>query len=447
VAVAVTLRAGIPNEAGWRLLGCLGGCWAVFALAALALLRTPVRVAVPLLVVGAVALQVLAVSVGPRMTDDYFRYVWDGRVQAAGVDPYRYAPVDPALARLRDDWLFPPACRGAVPAPCTRMNHPTVPTIYPPLAQAAFWLLHVLTSPLGPDGGGARSVQVAAALVALATTGALLRVLASVGGDPRRAVLWAWCPTVVLEAGNNAHVDVLAALLVVLGAGWCARGRPVRAGLALGAAVATKLVPLLVLPAMLAPVGRSLRRPLTRAATRLTFAAAGVVVVGYLPHLLAVGPRAAGFLPGYLDEEGYDGRGRFALLRLVLPGPAAAVAAVGILAAVALWAAGRSDPRRPWLAATVLTGTALALGGVTYPWYALLLVALVALGGRAEWLLIAAAGYPGYFAAALHVPYAAAQQLGCGLALAVVALVALARRRWPAHERPATARGPVPLSP
>ena len=430
--VALTLHAGVPNEARWRLLALVGACWAGFAVAAAALLRTPARIAVPLLIAGAVALQVVAVSVGPRMTDDFYRYAWDGRVQAAGVDPYRYAPVDPSLARLRDDWLFPPACRSTAPVPCTRMNHPSVPTIYPPVAQAAFWLLHVVTVPWGADGGGALSLQLAAALVALATTAALLLVLRRVGGDPRRAVLWAWCPLVVLEAGNNAHVDVLAALLVVCAAGLSAGRRPISAGLAIGAAIAAKVVPVLVLPALLAPIAAR-RRPLTSAAVRLLTAAAGFVALSYLPHVLAVGPHALGFLPGYLDEEGYDGRGRFALLRTVLPDGPAAVVSAALLVAVAVRTAFRGDPRRPWLAATVLTGLALALGGVTYPWYALLLVALVALGGRAEWLALAVAGYPGYFAGALHVSYVGSQRLGYGVALAVVCLVTLARCRRSAH--------------
>lgn len=426
VTVAAALHAGVPNEAGWRLLVLLGGCWAAFALAAAAVLRTPARVAVPLVLAGAVTLQLLAVSVPPRMTDDYFRYAWDGRVQAAGVDPYRYAPVDPALAGLRDDWLFPPACRHAVPVPCTRMNHPTSPTIYPPAAQAAFWLLHAVTAPLGPDGGGALSLQVAGALLAMVTTGVLLWVLGAAGGDRRRVVLWAWCPGVVLEAGNDAHVDVLAALLVVVAAGLHARGRPAGAGAAVAAAIATKVLPALVLPALLAPL-RGLR-PGGRA-LRLLAAVAVVLLVGYLPHLVAVGPRAVGFLPGYLDEEGYGGRGRFALLGTVLPPAAAAVTAVALIAAAAVWSARHGDPRTPWRSATVVTGTALSVAGVTYPWYALLLVALVALGGRPEWLAVAVAAYPGYFAGALHVPYADTQRISFAVALILIGTVSWLRRR------------------
>jgi hypothetical protein len=436
--VAETLATGTPNDARWRLLAWIGASWLAFALAAAALRRAPVRAAVPILVVGAIALQALAIGTPPRSTDDYYRYVWDGRVQAAGIDPYRLAPVDPALAGLRDDWLFPPACRDAVPA-CTRMNHPSAPTIYPPVAQAAFLALHVVTEPLGPDGGGARSLQVAAALLALGTTLALLLVLRR-RGDPRDAVLWAWCPIVVLEAGNNAHVDVLAALLVVAAMGAAAAGRPVRAGLAAGAAAATKILPLLVLPALLAPVagrdtGRDAGRDagrrvwLRRPAVRLLTATAAVLAAVYLPHVLALGAKVLGFLPSYLAEEGYDGRARFALLRPLLPDRVAAVVAVAILIGVALAVARRTDPRRPWGGALVLVGVAFALGGVTYPWYPMLLVALVALDGRAEWLAVAAASYPGYFTSALGLPFGDTQRVSYGLALGAVLVVGVVRRR------------------
>jgi len=422
--VAVTLAAGTPNEARWRLLGLIGACWAAFVLAVVAVRRAPVRLAVPIVVVGAIALQGLAIGTPPRSTDDFYRYAWDGRVQAAGFDPYRYAPVDPALAGLRDSWLFPAECQDRARV-CTRMNHPTSPTIYPPVAQLAFLAQHVLTAPLGPDGGGALSLQVAAALLALATTAALLLVLRR-HGDPRNAVLWAWCPLVVLEAGNNAHVDVLAALFVVLAMGAAAAGRPARAGLAVGAAIATKILPLLVLPALLAPLDRR------RHAVRLLVAAGAVLIAGYLPHLLVLGGRALGFLPGYLAEEGYDGRARFALLRPVLPDQVAAVVGVAILVGTAFVVARRTDPTRPWTGAVVMVGVAFALGGVTYPWYPILLVTLVALDGRAEWLAVAAASYPGYFSSALGLPFGSTQRVGYGLALAVVLAARLLRLRRPA---------------
>jgi Glycosyltransferase family 87 len=423
-SIVAALAVGQPNDARWLLLGLLGAAWLAFALAVRLLLRLPARHALPLLLAGGIALQVVAISVPPRSTDDFFRYAWDGRVQAAGIDPYRYPPTDPALSRLRDDWLFPPGCQAPDRA-CTVINHPDSPTIYPPVAQAWFLVVHAVS----PAGSRHKPWQLAAALLAVLTTVALVRVLGAAGGDPRWAVLWAWCPAVPIEAGNAAHVDVLAVLLAVLALGVFARGRALTraalGGVLTGAAIGVKLYPALLLPAVL-------RRPRGLAAVAIAGAA---VAVAYLPHVAAVGGRVLGYLPGYLAEEGYDGSGRFPLLRLVMPHQLAPLAAAAILAAVAVLVARRSDSAAPWAGAVVLTGTAILVTAPTYPWYALLLVALVALSGRWEWLPAAVAAYPPYFAGALDLPHEPTKLASYGAAaLAVIALTAarsVARREPP----------------
>ena len=248
-------------------------------------------------------------------------------------------------------------------------------------------------------------------------------------------MLWAWCPAVVLETGSSAHVDVLAALFVVAAAGATAAGRRGWGGAALGAAIATKVLPVLLLPAFVAPVPglRDGRQAWLRwARTRLPLAAVAlVVVVGvYVPHVLAVGSRVVGFLPQYLDEEGYDdGRSRFSLLRPWLPDTVALVVALALIAMVAVVVARRGDARRPWAGGVVVVGLAFAVGSVTYPWYPLLLVVLVALDGRAAWLAVAAAAYPGYLAIPIGWPFSATQRIAYGLALAIVAISWWSARR------------------
>jgi Glycosyltransferase family 87 len=417
--VAILLAAfavGTPNDARWLLLGLLAAAWLVFPVAAGLVFRVPADRAVPLILAGAVLLQLIALGWPPRNTDDLYRYAWDGRVQASGTDPYRYGPTDPALAGLRDDWLFPPDCQDRTPV-CTIINHPASPTIYPPVAEAWFVGVHAAA----PDGSRWKPWQLGAALLALLTTVAVLVVLRRSGRDPRWAVWWAWCPLVVVEAGNAAHVDVLAALLVVLGLRYAATRRAVTGGVLLGAAVAVKLYPALVLPALLRRRGA-----LVWAVAAATFA------VSYVPHLLAVGTKVLGYLPGYLNEEGYDGSGRFAVLRLLLPSPvpvevAAALAAL-ILAGVAAAVAWRTDPDRPWDGAVVLTGVAVLLAGANYPWYALLLVALIALSGRWEWLPAAAAAYLPYFVGALHLQQEPMKKLSYAVATMLVLVLLWLRR-------------------
>ena len=428
LALAGTLgaafAAGTPNNARWLLLGLLAAAWLIFPTTVWLVLRTPSARAVPLILAGAVLLQVIALGWPPRSTDDLYRYAWDGRVQATGTDPYRYVPVDPALSHLRDDWLFPPDCRDRTPV-CTIMNHPTSPTIYPPVAEGSFLAVHAVS----PPGSRWKPWQLAGALLAMLTAVALIAALRRAGRDPRWAVLWAWCPLTVVEAGNAAHVDVLAALLVVAGLSCTASRRAVAGGVLLGAASAVKLYPALVLPAALRRRGIALC-----AVAGVTFA------ISYLPHVLTVGTKVLGYLPGYLNEEGYDGRGRFAVLRLLLPGgvPLAVVAALGavVLAAVAVQVARRTDPNQPWDGAVVLTGVAVLLAGANYPWYALMLVALIALSGRWEWLPAAAAAYLPYFVGALHLQQEPMKKLSYGAATALVLLLLALRASAGEARRP-----------
>lgn len=403
-----------------------GVAWTLFALGAHLVRRLPVRRAVPLILLGAVALPFLATGAEPRTSDDAYRYAFDGRVQAAGHSPYPHTPADPEVARYRDDWLFPKGeCSGWFRHPlpdggCTRINRPRVHTIYPPVAEAYYLLVHLATPP-----GGHEPVQAAAASLAVAVTVTLLLVLRRFGRDPRNAVWWAWCPMVALEAGNNAHVDVLGVLLMVLGLAAVAGRRPILGGVLLGGAVATKMFPAAALPA-----------GLRRAPVRLLGAAGLTVVLVYLPHVLAAGHAVLGYLPGYLAEERYDDGARFGLLGLVLPVEAAPYAAVVVLLALTAAVIARADPDRPWHGALTLTGGMLFVLTPAYPWYALLVVALVALDGRRwEWLALGPAGYALYLTWGLDLSpdqVRATHQIGYGVALLVVLVAALVRRPRPA---------------
>ncbi|WP_327304057.1 glycosyltransferase family 87 protein [Streptomyces sp. NBC_01298] len=374
-------------------------CWALFAAALLALRRVPARSVVPLLLAGAVAVTVTGLLGPPRTSTDSYRYAWDGRVQSAGVSPYDHTPQDPALTRLRDPWLFPTgtACTGpdlagiphADAAPhCTRINRPAVHTIYPPVAEAYFLAVDTLS----PSEARHKPLQIGAGLISLGVTGTLLLIMRRRGGDLRRAAYWAWCPAVPLEAVNNAHIDVLGVLLTIAGLGLVAsraQTRRAAGGLLIGAAIATKLMPAVVLPGALSGVRR------IRDAAAVLLPAAAFTALAYLPYVLLSHESVFGYLGGYVEEEGYDdpaAGSRYALLRLVLPDTWAFPVLLGVVAAVSLYVMWRGDPRRPWSGALLVTGWAFVLLTPGYSWYALLLIALIALDGRWEWLGIPLAG-------------------------------------------------------
>ncbi|MFD8638435.1 glycosyltransferase 87 family protein [Streptomyces sp. NPDC059533] len=403
-------------------------CWALFAAAAWSLRRVPARHVGALVLAGGVAVALTGLLAPPRTSTDSYRYAWDGRVQAAGISPYDHAPADTALLPYRDDWLFPTgrACGAPDLSPvsegvCTRINRPRVHTIYPPAGELYFLLVHGLS----PEGVRHKALQTGGAVLAVTTTPVLLRILRR-RGDPRTAAYWAWCPAIAVEAVNNAHADVLAVLLSVIALGLTVRHRA-RGGAVLGLAIAVKLLPAVLLPGALSGV----RRPRDAAATLLP--AAAVLTALYLPYVLLSHSSVLGYLGGYADEEGYQDASagdRYALLRLLLPDSWAVPAVVAGMLAVSLHVIRRGDPERPWSGALLVTGTAFLLTTPGYSWYALLLIALVALDGRWEWLGVAVAGAAAYLTGRA-VPYTGAT------AYAIAALAVLCG--WAARRR---ARGP-----
>jgi hypothetical protein len=434
IGLALSVLAGLVllivrpsvDPARLRPLPLLIGAWIAFIAAAWLLRKVPRRAAVALILLGGIAIQVVAVSAPPKNSSDLYRYIWDGRVQAAGVDPYQYVPAATQLTGLRNEFLFYPKGQYCVrpsyvsshpaaelTAGCTMINRPTVPTIYPPVAEAYFLGVYYLH----PADDSSTPIQAATALAAVLTTGLLLFGLGRLGRDIRMAALWSWCPTVVLEAGNNAHVDVVAvgitaAAVLVLATAKTTR-RTILGGILLGLAIATKLTPVLTVPALL-------RR---RWATVAVSAGSAFALV-YLPHVLAVGSKVIGFLPGYLQQEHYASGTRYGIIGLFVTGPLASAVALLILAAVAFAVLQFSPPDRPWQGALMMTAAALAVATPHYQWYSLLLVMLVALDGRPEWLAFAAGGY---YAAEpslgrYHAPWRLHDAIAYGVPLVVVAV-------------------------
>jgi hypothetical protein len=426
-------RGGALLTARWWLLAELTGWAAAWMVAVAAAFRMPRRAAVPLIFVVAIALRLAALAGPPTTTDDFYRYSWDGRVQAAGIDPYEHAPGSDDLTALREPWLWPAArpCPLAYrPQGCTRINRSWVHTIYPPAAEAWFAAVYRLT------GIGARHKpwQVAGLVTDMAVVALLATALRRSGKDPRWCALYALCPAPVLEIVNNGHVDGLAIALSVAalavasppvrpGGDTSAAGREFATGALIGLAALVKLYPALLVLAVVAamPARRG------RALFRIGGAAAVVAGAGYLPHVLRVGTKVIGFLPGYLREEHYDGAGRYLVAgALRVPGGVAGGASgLALVAAVAwVWVRRPSAPS----GAAVIMGTLLLAVSPVQPWYAVTLLAFATLAVEPQWAAVVAAGYPYFFAVILlHPQRVGIGQLAYGFAAAGLSVPVLLR--------------------
>jgi hypothetical protein len=144
------------------------------------------------------------------LSDDVYRYIWDGRVQAAGINPYRYIPTDADLAPLRDETVFPNI---------NRNNY--APTIYPPVAQ----MLFLAATRVGETVSAIRLVLVAVEAIGIA---ALFVVLRATGAPRENILLYVWHPLPVWEIAGSGHSMgrgrlLMLALLAAVRA--CASGR------------------------------------------------------------------------------------------------------------------------------------------------------------------------------------------------------------------------------
>ena len=328
----------------------------------------------PAVIVVALVLRALMFPSQPSLSDDYHRYLWDGRVQQAGMNPYRYAPDDPAL----DAVSYPER---------DLINHPDVRTIYPPLSEILF--LGLTAGKMGSVAG----LKLVLGAFDLATAVVLARVA---GGGRRKAALTMYLlhPLVIQEIWGNAHIDAAPVFLMMVALLAIMRRHDLVAGLALGAGAAFKLVPLLLVIPVL--VGGRVRPG------RFLLGLTAAFLLPYLPYV------AGGAFLGSLTRTNATpefNSSIFWLLDLVLPYSTARFICIGLYVAGAVWLARafRGRGRTPQAFAWTLTWATLLLP-VVHPWYWLGPLALGAAAGiRLPALLGLAA--PASYATYAHVPF------------------------------------------
>lgn len=332
----------------------------------------------------AIILRLIVVGPAPFLSTDIYRYIWDGWVQAAGINPYRFIPDDPHLAFLRDTAVFPHINRASY-----------AHTIYPPAAQICFLLSSALVKlvHLPPVLG----MKLAILGFEAAAMGAMLLVLDAAGLPRARILIYAWNPVAVWEFAGSGHVDAIALCAIAFALLAACRARHGLAGALLGAAVLTKFLPIILAPALW-----------RRWEWKFPAALFATIIILYLPYV-SIGWAVFGFLGGYTTQEGIaSGHGVYVLdlIALITPVPALAaklyLGGLGlVLAATGLFFVWRQRLALPGPALSRhIAGAALAMGlllmaglGAHYPWYYpfLLLPACVVAAPAALYLVTASA--------------------------------------------------------
>jgi alpha-1,6-mannosyltransferase len=335
------------------------------------------RFTFPIILTFAIACRMVALYPDPILSSDIYRYVWDGIVQHAHINPYRYVPADPHLAFLRD------ASEGNIYPAINRATYAR--TIYPPVAQMLFYAVTWIS----PTVTFMKTVMILFEGLLLWAT---LQMLKSFGIPRERAILYAWCPLPIWEIAGSGHLDAAAMAFIALAMLFRLRNRPVFTGVFLGLAIFTKFYPLVLFPALYNRFDRN-----GRIEWKMPAIIAAIGIASYAVYL-SVGRLVFGFLGGYVQEEGMESGSRYFPLQFIqhLPGlhnvPNAAylIFAAFVLGGLTLWAwLTASRPvmpsvevaqQAPWLRpAFALASALMLLFSPHYPWYVAWLIPFLVL--------------------------------------------------------------------
>ena len=278
--------------------------------------------------------------------DDIRRYVWDGRLQRLGYNPYIVVPSDPAAKGLH--------------IPETRsLNNPDLASPYPPGAQLFFRAVTAIQE-------STFALKVAFVVCEFAIVFVLLNILLCTRQAAHLVLAFAWNPLLAIEVAGSGHIDIVGALLLVVSVATLVRRWRAAAAVALGLAIAVKLLPVILLPLYW-------KRVRIRDAALAT-AVVGLLYVPFLNH----GRIPVGSLGTYVQNFRFNGPVFAALDRFAPPQILAGLAVLAGLA-TATWLRIRSakpgwSPEQfasmfAWpMAASLLCAPAV------FPWYLLWLL-------------------------------------------------------------------------
>jgi hypothetical protein len=304
----------------------------------------------------AILVRLMVLTTRPTLSDDLFRYLWDGLVLLHGLNPYRFAPTSPELAPLRDAFW-------------EHLKYANLPTIYPPLLQLLFAATTAISHTV-------LAWKVTAVLFDLGTGWFLARALAASGKPKTWAVLYLWHPLVVVEFAGSGHGDSVGLFFLAAALAAWAANRKTMSGVSLTLSGLVKFLPWVALPVLLPRLKwRWLLVPAIVVAFYLPFQLHGVDAFGSL-GVFAAKWRANDFLFNFLFRE--SSTFEHSLRQAKLWG--AAIGGAVWLATLLL--------RRPLPSVYAWTiGVLLLVSPVVHPWYVLWLLPAAVLCRQPAWWL------------------------------------------------------------
>jgi alpha-1,6-mannosyltransferase len=319
------------------------------------------RAAFWLILAAGLLFRLTLLPLAPTLSEDLYRYRWDGRMQRAGENPYAVAPNAPRLA-----WLHEPGE--------ARMACPDIPAVYPPLSELIFRAsCGVFPSPV--------AFKIPIFVADVLTMLLLAFWFRAKGANNFHMAVYAWNPLVIVEFAGSGHNDALA-LAAVVAAFVIIRRRPALSTMMLAAATLVKAFPLLFFPAWQRQIGW----PRRRAAWIGLLGAAALVLICFWPYRAALPHFFANLNNGESRWQTHNGSLHEIVLHLTGSSVLAGRIGAAFAALVALWAAFRKLPVER--AAYVISGTILLLAPNSYPWYFTWMVPWLCFFPNPAWLML-----------------------------------------------------------
>ncbi len=332
--------------------------------------------------VVAILLRVVFFFTGPTLSDDVYRYYWEGKIGANGINPYLYPPDAQELEKYRDaNW--------------DHINNRDVSSPYPPFAQMAFSAVYMLF----PSTDCIWVFKFFSTAFDVVCIYLLFKLLKGFGLDPRLAIIYAWSPLVITNFSSSGHIDSLALLFVLLSFLSLQRGNKFTSAAALALGALTKIYPLLFAPVLFKAWGKK--------GTALFVGLMGVI---YLPYIGA-GRELFSGLSIYTDRWFFNGSIFPAIVNvlrttgLTSNQPDAMEVARDVLALVFAVVLGCliycsrknfNKPRELFKYAFILTGLFLLITSTVQPWYIIWVIPFLCVFISPSWILLTGSVFLSY---------------------------------------------------
>lgn len=194
----------------------------------------------------AIAFRLIFIFSVPELSDDYYRFIWDGWLSVKGINPYLYTPSE--VVNISDN-----IAKGFTYDWFTKLNSPLYYSVYPSFAQ----YIYGLAAYIG-NGNMFISVLSLRMIVFLAEVGVIVllpRLLYSLNITRKASFIYAFNPLVIIELTGNLHLEGVMLFFVLLAIYLLQKGRWAYSALAISLAISTKLIPLIFLPALIPLLG------------------------------------------------------------------------------------------------------------------------------------------------------------------------------------------------